>query len=204
MACNDLISNTEIEAIYKDDTVIVSNQVVGNCIDDDTKKAFIEIYDTNNITLLQRAIERSYFREKPLFSKESQNGKVVKHEYFILKDEYQSKGIAKIIHVKELEAYRRNGFDEIQLDAAWDGLVVWKKLFYKFASTRDENLVKIAIQRYLREVKNMSIEEIEKAIKNNPFSISPSYLKDDSLDFKEWIYNGFNKIALARMYKEVA
>ena len=204
MACNDLISNTEVEDIYKDDQVVVSNQVVSNCIDDDTKKIFVEMYDQNNITLLQRAIERSYFREKPLFSKKSQSGKVVKHEYFILKDEYQSKGIAKKIHVKELEAYRRNGFDEIQLDAAWDGLVVWKKLFYKFVSARDENLVKIAIQRYLREVKNMSIEEIEKTIKNNPFSISPSYLKDETLDFKEWIYNGFNKIALARMFKEVA
>lgn len=203
MACNDLISDADIKAIYKDDKMIKSNQIVSNCIDDDTKKACVDICDKNNITLLQRAIERSYFREKPLFSKESQNGKVVKHEYFILKDEHQSKGIAKKIHVKELEAYRRNGFDEIQLDAAWDGLVVWNKLFYKFASARDESLVKIAIQKYLREVKNMSLEEIEKVIKNNPFSIGSSYLKDEVLDFKEWIYNGFNKIALARMYKEV-
>ena len=203
MACNDLISDTDIENIYLDDNFIISNNVSSICEDNNTKKSLVNIIDKDEISMLHREIERTYFREKELCSQKDQTGKVVKHEYFILKDEFHGKKIASKVHVKELETYRRTGFNEIQLDAAWDGLVVWKKMLYKFASTRDESLIKIAIQRYLKEVKNMSIEDIEKAIKNNPFSINYNYLKDDTLDFKEWIYNGFNKIGLAKMYKEV-
>ncbi len=204
MACNNLISNAAIESVYNDGAFVASNRVVSSCINNDTKKAFVEIFDENNTALLEKPIERSYFRQKPLLSNASSSGKVVKHEYFILKDEFQGKKIASKVHAKEMEVYRNNGFVEIQLDAAWDGLVVWKKMLYKFASAKDENLIKIAIQRYLREVKRMSISEIEKAIKNNPFSIHVSYLKDDSQDFKEWIYGSFNKIGLAKMYKELA
>lgn len=172
-----------------------------------TKKVFVETFDNNNETLLQRPIERTYFREKELLSKNSQNGKVVQHEYFILKDEFQGKKIVSKVHAKELESYRNNGFEEIQLDAAWDGLVVWKKLFYKFANSTHENFIKIGIQRYLREIKGMSLEEIEKAIKNNPFSINPSYLKDasnPSNDFRHWINRILQKQIVLKMYKEVA
>lgn len=204
MPCNDLISNSDIENIYKDDNLIVTNSILSNCETDDSKKSLIKIFDKDSDCMLQRDIERVYFRNKELLSKKEELGKVVKHEYFILKDEFQGKKIASSVHVKELEAYRRNNFNEIQLDAAWDGLVVWKKMFFKFASVKDESLIKIAIQRYLREIKNMSIEEIEKAIKNKPFSISLHYLKDDNIDFKEWVYNGFGKIGLAKMYKEIA
>lgn len=205
MACNSLISDTDIQNIYKDDKFIVTNSVSSTCEDNDTKISLINIIDKDSNCMLQRDIERTYFREKELYSDKEQTGKVVKHEYFILKDEFQGKKIASKVHVKELETYRRNQFNEIQLEAAWDGLVVWKKMFYKFASVRDESLVKIAIQRYLKEVKNMSLEEIEKAIKSKPFSINPHYLKSSGgLDFKEWVYNGFNKIGLAKMYKEVA
>ncbi len=204
MACNNLISDTDIENIYKDDKFIITNSVSSICEDDDTKKSLVNIVDKDNNDMLQRAIERTYFRNKELYSKKEQTGKVVKHEYFILKDEFQGKKIASKVHLKELETYSRNKFDEIQLDAAWDGLIVWKRMLYKFASAKDESLVKIAIQRYLREVKSMSIEDIEKAIKNKPFSINLSYLKDDSIDFRHWINNKMNKVFLAKMYKEVA
>jgi hypothetical protein len=205
MPCNDLISDTDIENIYKDDNLIVTNSISSDCETNDSKRSLVKIFDKDGNCMLQRDIERVYFRSKELFSKKEELGKVVKHEYFILKDEFQGNKIASAIHVKELETYHRNEFDEIQLDAAWDGLIVWKKMFFKFASTRDESLIKIAIQKYLKEIKNMSIEEIEKAIKNKPFSISPHFLKsDDNLDFKEWVYNGFGKIGLAKMYKEVA
>lgn len=206
MSCNNLISNAEVEYAYNDEKFIISNQVISNCVDNNIKKVFIEIYDEDNITLLEKPIERLYFREKELFSNINQIGKVAKHEYFILKDIHQNKGIAKKVHERELEIYRRNNFIEIQLDAAWDGLIVWKKLFYKFANSTQENLVKIAIQRYLREVKNMTLEEIDKTIKINPFSINSSYLKDSSNpnnDFKHWVYNNCKGIGLAKMYKEI-
>lgn len=204
MACNNLISDTDIKSIYKDDKIIITNSVASTCEDDDTKKSLVDMIDKDGHTILQRAIERTYFRDKELYSNKMQTGKVVKHEYFILKDESQGKKIASKIHVKELETYSRNTFKEIQLDAAWDGLVVWKKMYFKFASVKDESIIKIAIQMYLKQVKNMSIEEIEKVIKNKPFSINLSYLKDDSIDFRHWINDKMHKVFLAKMYKEVA
>ncbi|GGD47585.1 hypothetical protein GCM10012288_22270 [Malaciobacter pacificus] len=208
MYCNSLISDTDVENIYKDGKIISKNISHSfSSVDCSTKKILIIVFDKHNINMLHRPIERLYFQNKQLFSDSSKSGKVVKHEYFMLKDEFQGKNIASNVHVKELETYKINGFLEIQLDAAWDGLVVWKKLFYNFATVRDENLIKVAIQRYLREVKNMSLEEIDKAIKNNPFSINPSYLKDRTNpdnDFKHWVYKNCKGIGLAKMYKEVA
>lgn len=207
MPCNSLISDVQIESIYQDDTLIKRNNVASQCDGNDCKKSLIDIYDKDDNWMLQKAIERSYFRNKVLFSDDSRIDKVVKHEYFILKDEFQGKKIISKIHPKEMDIYRTCGFKEIQLDAAWDGLVVWKKMFFVFKTKQDENLIKIAIQRYLREAKGMSLDEIDKAIKNDPFSISPHHLKDNSNpnnDFKLWVYNNCRGIGLAKMYKEVA
>ena len=207
MACNDLISDIQIESIYKDDNLIDSNDVASLCTNEDLKKSQINIYDENSSCMIQRPIERTYFRDKELFSDSSLSGKVVKHEYFILKDEFQGKKVFSKIHPKEIETYRTCGFKEIQLDAAWDGLVVWKKMFFVFKSKRDENLIKIAIQKYLKEVKGMTIVEIGKAIRNDTFSINLSHLKDTSNpnnDFRHWVNRLHGKLVLLKMYKEVA
>lgn len=204
MACNDLISDTDIKNIYMDYNLIVKNNIKSKCKDDNIKESVIVLIDKNGDTMLERNIERIYYREKRLYSRENQFGKVAEHKYFILKDNFQRKKIASKVHKKELTTYVKNEFDEIHLEAAWDGLVVWKKMLYKFANHIDENLIKIAIHRYLKEVKNMSIEDIEKAIKNNPFSVNPKYLKDNNGDFKNWVYENLSKIGLAEMYKEVA
>ena len=207
MACNGLISDVQIENVYKDDKFVTTNRVSSQCIDANTKKNLVEIFDKDTMNMLQRPIARTYFREKELYSDKTSTGKVVKHEYFILKDEFQGKKIVSNIHPKEMDSYRVNGFLEIQLDAAWDGLVVWKTMFYQFANVRDENFIKIAIQRYLREVKSMTIEEIGKAIKSDPFSVNPSHLKDASNsnnDFRHWVNRIMNQQIVLRMYKEVA
>lgn len=207
MACNSLISDVQIENIYKDNKFVITNSVLSHCADANTKKTLVEIFDKDTVNMLKIPIERTYFREKELYSDKTITGKVVKHEYFILKDEFQDKKIVSRIHPKEMDSYRSNSFVEIHLDAAWDGLVVWKKMLYQFASVRDENFIKIAIQRYLREVKNMTIEEIGKAIKSDPFSVNPSHLKDSSNsnnNFSNWVYGNCFGIGLAKMYKEVA
>ena len=203
MSCHDLISDAMIENIYKAVDPIASNQVQTECTDDNTKHAFVEIFTSEHTSMLVHPIERNYYKEKELWAKPGEVGKVVKHEYFILDDAFRGNGIAKKIHIREMDAYRTNGFQEIQLDAAWDGLIVWKKLYFHFKSPQDESLIKIAIQRYLREIKNYGNEEIEKLIKPSPFSISMNHLKDDSIDFKDWVYSNFRKIGLAKMYKEV-
>lgn len=207
MACNDLIDNHSLEDVYNDDNVVASNTVATLCRDDNTKVAQVLLYDTANTDMLIRPIERTFFRSKELLSAKGTQGKVVKHEYFVLKDEFRGKKVVSVIHPKEMDLYRACQFQEIQLDAAWDGLVVWKKMFFKFASPQAESFMKIAIQRYLRDVKSMSVDDIAKSIKNNPFSISPSLLKDPrnpANDFSSWVSRMFGRQVVISMYKEVA
>jgi hypothetical protein len=207
MSCNSLISNAQIEDIYKDNNLISSNGVTHLCNEDNSiKKVHIDIYDTANTPMLKRPIERSYYRDFPLMSDSDNTGKVVKHEYFILQDAFQGKKIVSAIHPKEIETYRLCEFKEIQLDAAWDGLVVWKKMFFKFKNPQAENFMKIAIQRYLKEVKGMSLDEISKAIKSDPFSVSPLLLKDATTannHFHHWLDRTMNRQIVIKMYKEI-
>jgi hypothetical protein len=81
---------------------------------------------------------------------------------------------------------------------------VWKRLFFNFKSKRDEDLIKIAIQRYLVEVKGLANSEIKSIIKSNPFSISSNYLKDNKIDFKEWVYEVKLIQTLVKLYKELS
>jgi hypothetical protein len=207
MSCNSLISNTQIEDIYKDDNLISSNGVTHLCNEDNSiKKVHIEIYDATDTFMLKRPIERSYYRDYPLIADSESTGKVVKHEYFILQETFRGKKIASAIHAKEIATYRLCDFKEIHLDAAWDGLIVWKKMFFKFKNPQAESFMKIAIQGYLKAVKGMSLDEISKAIKNDPFSISPSYLKDGTTannDFYHWLERTRKRQVVIKMYKEI-
>lgn len=204
MPCNSLISDTIIQNIYDDSSLVRSTVVQSQCINGNIdKKTFINISD-NVENMLVRPIERTYFSDKELYSSKriGETGRVVFHEYFILKPKFQGKGVVSRIHPKELIAYR-DRFDEIQLDAAWSGLVVWKKMFYKFKSKREENLIKIAIQKYLKEIKGMSNSQIASVIKSDPFNINLNYLRDPINPFSDWAHS-HAKIGLAKMYKEVS
>ncbi len=209
MSCNTLISDNQISSIYYDDNLVETNKVVSICPTTDKKKSRIYLYKTTDTCMLRRAVARSYYRNYTLCADTALMGKVVKHEYFVLKDEFQDQKVASKIHKKEIQTYRACGFKEIQLDAAWDGLVVWKRQHFKFYSPRDESLIKLGIQRYLRVVKGMSIEDINQVIKNKPFNIDPSYLKDATIpngqnDFKFWAYRNIPGLALVKMYKELS
>lgn len=206
MSCNSLMQNSSIEYIYHDKEFIISNQVETECLNEETKKALIYIFDKNENTLLIRPIERTYFKEKELHSKNGNYGKVVKHDYFILKNEFHGNNIATKIHKNEIQSYKNNNFIEIHLDAAWDGLIVWKKLFFKFVNQKQENYIKMAIHLYLKNEKGFTIQKIAEIIKNNPFNINMEYLKSENgLDFKDWVHNNPHiKIGLASMYKEIS
>jgi uncharacterized protein YehS (DUF1456 family) len=209
LGCNSLISDHQISSIYYDGNLVENNKVVSICPNTNKKKSRIYLYENTDTCMLRRAVARSYHRSHPLCTDITLTGKVVKHEYFVLKDEFQGQKVASNIHKKEIQTYRACGFKEIQLDAAWDGLVVWKRQHFKFFRPIDESLIKAGIQRYLRVVKGMSQEDINNVIKKKPFNIDPSYLKDANYpdgrnDFKFWAYRHIPGLALVRMYKELS
>jgi len=211
MGCNDLISDEDIENIYQDDSLILRNEVVTSCKNDDIKKATIHIYDKDNLHMCEGgrigAIIRKYHRNSHFFSPSNPSdiGKVVTHEQFLLRPQYRRKSIIKIIHPKEVETYIRLGFQEIQLEAEFDGLIVWKKMHFKFKEDLNLNFMKIAIQKYLFEVKGLSNRDIANIVKSNPFNIQIEYLKGNSpeQDFSDWIYSEYPSMGIIYMYKEL-
>jgi len=210
MGCNDLISDEDIENIYQDNSLILRNEVVSSCKNDNNKQATIHIYDKDNLHMCEGgrigAIIRKYQRNSHFFSPSlSDTGKVVTHEQFLLRPQYRRKTIIKTIHAKEIEIYKRLGFQEIQLEAEFDGLVVWKKMLFKFKEDINLNFIKIAIQKYLSEIKGLSNKDIASIVKSNPFNIQVEYLKGNNpeQDFSNWIYNEYPGMGTIYMYKEL-
>ena len=204
MPCNDIIPDHAIENIYDVEPITVCRCNCG-CINNDTKNANVDIFN-NGDEMLLLPIKRTYYREKELWSREGE-GKVVKHEYFILKPEYRRKGTAKKIHERELEAYRTYNFIEIQLDAAWDGIVVWSHLFFKPKDDFEAKKAVPLIQRYLSEVKGYDLKKIKEVLSAGLEKISKSHLTDPSIDFSEWanrLGRQRGKQVLVKMYKEVS
>lgn len=205
MPCNQIISDQAIQYTYKYKGVILRADVTHACSGENEKKVDINIFasaEPHN-QLNHQPIQRTYYLEKELLGKKGLIGKVAAHNYFILKDQYRSQGIMTKVHSKELETYKQLEFQEIQLDAAWDGLIVWKKMNYQFINTIEESKVILLLQRYLRTERRLTTNEINDIIKNDPFSINSQYLRAENniMSFMNWAEN--NRIGCSKMYKEV-
>lgn len=205
MPCNEIISDNAIKSIYKYKGTVSSVTVTSYCVSSNEKKVDIDIFSSVEPSnrLNHQPIQRTYYNQKNLFKNPSLIDKVVVHDYFILKGEYRGQHIMTKLHTKELQTYKLLNFKEIQLNAAWDGLIVWKKMNYQFLNTIEESKAIIALQRYLREERQLSVNEINDIIKNNPFSINLQYLRAENnvRSFMDWAYN--NRVGCSKMYKEV-
>lgn len=109
---------------------------------------------------------RSYFSHKPLRRIKS-CGKVAKHELLVLKPEYRG-GRGRLIHNTEFDYYKANDkFDEIQVDAAWSGVIVWKRIGLSYQDNNFEETLKNSFFiPYLYEVKMLDDDEINDIIEN--------------------------------------
>ncbi|GEM_PF-2554022 len=205
MPCNVIISDNAIKSIYKYKGTVSNVTVNSHCVSDNVKTANINIFSSAEPSnqLNHQPIQRTYYNQKSLFKNPALSDKVVVHEYFILKEEYRGQHIMTKLHTKELQQYKLLNFKEIQLNAAWDGLIVWKKMNYQFLNTIEESKAIIALQRYLREERQLSVNDINDIIKNDPFSINLQYLRAEPSirSFMEWAYS--NRIGCSKMYKEV-
>ena len=135
MFCNDLINDSDIEAIYKPCRCIDDVMIKSYCEGSDKKISKVNIYKSNVLVNI-KPIERNYLRNAPLRSMRG-SGKIAIHKLFVLKDKYRgkkfnNKTISANFHEKEMEIYRQNKFVEIQLEAAWSGITHWPKLGFEF------------------------------------------------------------------------
>jgi len=193
--CNDILSDSDIEKIYQNFDL----ELDSDCTNNNEKSVICDIKKDNKL-INETKIGRTYYREYDLI-KYIFKGKVAKHDMFILKAEYRNKGIAKSIHNNEMDIYQKNNFKQIQLEAAFDGIIVWKKLGFNYVNKNAERNLITAWKKYAKDILKLSTKEI---IKINKISdISKSRLKpNNKIQFTKW-YQKLEKSELFKMYKDI-
>lgn len=211
MICHEIISDDCIDAIY-DVNLIASRKVNSKCKDSFTKTAEITILDTNNRGMTQIVIKREYHSAKLLYGKENEFGKVAEHKTFILHKEFRKKGIAREITANEEKIYGEKSFDQVQLEAEWDGVVVWRKLGYEYVDETAEDEIVAAwnmfINKFIVQTGKMDVESRAKLIAGieSVDSIPVEYtVGEDGKEFTDWYENGYpdKQLFLIEMYKEI-
>jgi len=213
MLCNSIISDNEIKSIYEDGSADHVSLLKNECRFDATSKyVFIEV-KKDNVYILDKPIIWDYLKESRLYKNAptSGYGKVAKYEQIEIKSKFRDDKIAKKFDEKAVEVYRRNAFQEIQLSAIRDGILVWPKLFYKFLNPNDEKKILMEFEKYLLVIHNYtddnerngkmagvtSIEKLPKRL------IMPT---DGKVFFADWLSDKIkeNKVSiLSKLYKEV-
>ncbi len=116
----------------------------------------------NNTIINISPVKRDYYVDKELRGKKSASGKVAKHEFLILSPSYRG-GRGKAIHNNEYKIYKElELFDEIQVDAAWSGIIAWRRIGLQYAGKDTEsNIIKIFLIPYSLEIKKLNSENLK-------------------------------------------
>ena len=212
LSCDRVLTDAEIVSIYNiKQEKLKASVVYKDCRgggSDAQKYVRIEVSTANDV-LVERPVEREYFEQAKLLSKTGY-GKVAKHYLFRLKESYKQHGIGKELHANEFTLYKLREFDEIQLKAAWDGLVVWRRLHFRFINQDVEKSLLRKLQAYLIEIKGYSKSEVATILdkKQSIASIHSDYLIDSvKLHFTDWLTQKALEsdiIMVEEMVKEVA
>lgn len=214
MSCNHIISDTEIENIYKKSQYYDVQLQRKDCRFNDTSKyVFIEVKKDNEI-ILDKPIIWDYLKESRLFKNapHSGYGKVAKYEQIEIKSKFRDEKIAKHFDTKAYEVYKRNNFKEIQMHAIKDGIIVWPKLFYQFVNPNDEKKLLMEFEKYLFDIHsivddNTRNKKMEKLKNINDIPKSLSKPKDGKISFADYLANKIQakKLSiLSKLYKEVS
>ena len=205
MSCKDIISDEDILSIYKGVVPVDTHTLVSECKNSSTKSYELELKTENAIDISLRPVQRIYHGSRALRAFHG-IGKVAEHKLFVLSESYRNKGIAKSLSRKEAAVYQRNGFNEVHLDAAWDGVVVWKKLGYEYVGKKDPAKIYNLWKNYLaQEFSELDIEERLKTIKKYATitDVPKKFLiPAEKQSFGMWIEKK-RKIFIVKMYKRV-
>jgi len=204
LPCNAIINDSDISAMYSIPQ-INNIHLDTRCVDADQKEAFLKLFDTQGNPMTRFPVCRIY-HQNALLKSFSGRGKVAEHKLFYLHPQYRGNGIANNLSFNEDNTYRRNGFIEIQLQAAWDGIVVWQKKGFQYVSPKTEYKVITAWRVYFTNVFNeLSLEEQAdiirqyKRIKDIP---KKYLLPEGKQSFTDWL-DGKNLVPVDDMYRRL-
>jgi hypothetical protein len=167
-------------------------------------KSLINIFD-NEIQMNNSEIIRYYHDNYPLIAS-TRSGKVASHFLFVLNNDYRGRGIATNIHDKEYDTYLFLGFEQIQLKASWDGVIVWKKLDFEYKYSSSEDTIIAKWKEYINSELGYSGKDFFDIIKNITTidQIKRKYLRPvGAKSFTDWL-NEQDIMQEVPMYKNVA
>ncbi len=169
-----------------------------------SKTAEVDIVNLNNESILIIPIKRTYFNSLGLVgAKQGKNGKVVKHEFFILKPQYKGNGIGRTIGIQEYAKYKNRGIEQIILLAAWDGITVWPHNKFIFINKMHENEVLRFLRDWLLDEKKANIKTVERLKLNSLSVFKPSFFRNKKgKNFNEWLIEKIKNRAYP-MYKDI-
>lgn len=132
MPYSSLISNEDIEKIYKSHVDVNQIEISSESHTNIKHVNITSICTINNINILANTLRIRYLKNHNLNTQKDTAGKIVKYAFVELKENERGKQYITTFEKKASEIYFDNDFMEIQLDAAWDGIIVWPKLGYSY------------------------------------------------------------------------
>lgn len=203
MKCNTIIEDTEISENYIINQIDKVKFVKSKCLSIDVKECEMDIFDKSGKYITYTPIQRKYHNKFKLRAFEGV-GKVAEHKLFVLNEEFRGNGIATDISKNEEIIYKRNFFNEVHIDAAWDGVNVWRRLGFLYVNESDKNKLLIAWRAYFMKIwqgkDKLDIIRKYKIIDDVPIK----YLKPKNLDsMGDWLLNS-QTLPIIKMYKRIA
>lgn len=210
MSCNSIIPNSEVCAIYTNVDTSYSVQLIQNeCRNGATSKYVHLEVAKDEENLLDKPIIWDFLKENRCWTSGAY-GKVAKFEQITIASKFKDLKVATKFDESGIAILRRNQFKEIQITAIHDGILVWSKLFYKFAFMDDEDKIITLFQKYLFQIHGMnSVERSSilmkiKSVKDIPKRIARP---KDKMKFVDWLENEIKekKVALMlKLYKDLS
>lgn len=209
--CEHIIKEQDVNDIYQrmqheKIASAVINQIFHT---DDKKEAQIYLLDENGNSVHYNDIPmvRFYESDVPLIDRDI-NGKKVKHELFLLRDEFRRFGIAKRVHLRELSAYKKNEINQVYLEAAADGIMTWPRspFNFKIIDESDERDIISLWREYVLETFTFDdVQDYYDIIKNvkHVKSLNKDYvIPANNISFADW-YRAKRPSKLVKMYKDI-
>jgi len=162
-----LIADSDIQYIYTYHENI--NEINMSSETQDTIKhvTITALYTKEGINILGKPLLLRYLRNCKLRAYSPQTGKVVKYGFILLQKDQRKKKYISSFENLAMNIYKENDFLEIQLDAAWDGIIAWPKLGFKYDNPEKAQKSLWQLWRtYMLHNNNFS-EEIKNAIIND-------------------------------------
>lgn len=205
MPCKTIITESEVLRAHH----ITAQNITGTLYrepdcDDYRRYDVIDLKNNDNESVLDVEIAFECLKDNRLWGIQGR-GKVAKLHNIRIKPDKKSGGLGKDIHIQQLSVLKEQNFNELQLSAQWDGVIVWPSLLFKFQNEDDEDELLEHITNYMLDVLGYNADKVSRIM--STYDGIPSISKLLRPKNKDWFtkwYQETDRSLEFKMYKEVA